>query len=102
MVGRAIFSEAEIEALERLARLDLRPLSLEDLPDRTACDTLGRIIPGRRVWMGLIRRGLILVPEEDEILFEDGLAFTFTAYLEITEEGRAQLRASRHENAPEP
>ena len=99
MTDRSILTEAEIEALVRLTRGDMRPISLEDIPERTGRDAVGGIIPGRRVWMGLIRRNLVLVPEEGEILLDDGLPFTFTAYLEITEEGRAQLRASQHDHA---
>lgn len=84
-------SEAEISGLLALYGHALIPA--EDLPEKTMDDLCGFPIPGRRVWAGLVRKGLVLIPEEDPIDLGDGDMFTFTAFLELTEEGRRALKS---------
>lgn len=78
-------SEAEISGLRALYGRALIPA--DDLPEKTTEDLWGFPVPGRRVWMGLVRKGLVLIPEEEPIDFGDGQMFTFTAFLELTDEG---------------
>lgn len=94
-----MLSEAEIAALTALEASGSgrgRPISVDDLPDRTSEDLWGFPVPGKKVWMRLIKRGLVIVPEEEPIDLGDGCLFTFTAFLELTEHGRIALNTARH------
>lgn len=95
-------SEMEQAALNSLRLSDTgrgRPISEGDLPERNGLDLWGMPVPGRRVWMGLVRKGHVLIPEEEPIDLGDGEMFTFTAFLELTEEGRSAAASCRGSNA---
>lgn len=83
-------SEAEMAGLQALHQSET--IAADRLPDRNETDLWGDPVPGRRVWMGLVRKGLVLIPEEDPIDLGGGEMFTCTAFLELTEEGRRVAR----------
>ncbi|MBW3243381.1 hypothetical protein KUV57_11975 [Epibacterium sp. DP7N7-1] len=85
MEFNVLLSEAEIYGIQALYGRAL--IAADDLPKKTTNDLWGFPIPGRRVWMSLIRKGLVFIPDEEPIDLGGGEMFTFTAYLELTEEG---------------
>ncbi|EPX78109.1 hypothetical protein Salmuc_03460 [Salipiger mucosus DSM 16094] len=59
------------------------------IPDKST-DFIGIVdMPGRRVFNGLVRKGLIFETEEDPVTLPDGTEFEFTPSMELTDEGEA-------------
>lgn len=83
-------SEAEICALQQL-KASSKGISLSGAPQRTTITDFHTEISAA-LWKRLIKKGLVLSPEEDAVTMEDGSDFTFTSFLEITDEGEAALQ----------
>ena len=66
----------------------------DDLPAGQSTDVFGNPIPGQRTFRALERMGLLIFTEEEPV-FLDGWdePFTFTAFIELTEEGRKVMKS---------
>lgn len=85
-------SENDIAAL-RKAREGF--LAVDDIPEKASEDLWGFPVPGIRTFLKLEKAGLLVLTEEDPVLLPgDDEPFTFTAYVEMTDEGEAAYRAS--------
>jgi len=79
-----IFTEAEEEALRRLAKDG--GLLITSIPDKNERDPVFRTIePGIRVYQKIEKQGLVVITEEEPIEDLDG--FCFTPSVELTDEG---------------
>lgn len=79
-----------------------KPVADDDIPARNEKDLWGDMVPGRRIWKAMVSAGLVLLPVEDPVRLEDGSEFTFTAFYELTDLGRAALRDGMLREASKP
>lgn len=91
---RRKYTQAEIRLLD-LAEQSVLTSMFEEKGSK---DVFGDPVPGRTLIRKLDREGLLFETEEDPIDL-CGRNFSFTPMLELTELGRAVLRAIRHQDA---
>ena len=83
-------SAAEVAALET-AKKGNQPV--DDLPAKAGKDLWNDVVPGRRTYESLNKRGLLVLCEPCETIFEgETEPFVFTAFVEITPAGLQALR----------
>lgn len=68
-------------------------LLLSQVPDKTYRDFLDTAVPGLPVYRKLDKAGLLIITEEDPVMFPGwDEPFTFTPQIDITEAGREALK----------
>ena len=88
-------SEAEFEGLRLIRDQYNGAMLMYHVPDKNEKDLFGFIIPGIRVYKKLEEKGLVVITEEDTVVFDDGTEFDFTPQIEITDEGNEVLTLNK-------
>jgi len=83
-------SESEFRALEILQENEGAVL-VTQVPEKNDKDLYGWVLPGLNVYKKLDKKGLVIITEEEPIVFDDGEEFTFTPMIELTDEGKLAL-----------
>lgn len=75
--------------------------SVDDIPEKVGKDVWGEPVPGMRTYVKLEKMGLLVLTEEEPVTLqkegEEPFEFTFTAFVEITDEGRQAMKVFENE-----
>lgn len=88
-------SQAEFEGLMWLNSTPCNLITM--IADKTEMDVFGNKVPGMTIFRKLAKRGYCFQTEEDPVRFTDDpeeVPFEFTPSMELSDEGRAALKAA--------